>query len=223
MNKAYAAIAAYLAFFYLLSYVNIYICLIYQRQGNDDYIAVEVRILGGLILYKMKVPVIRITEQDVSWFVSEVGTDKERAKTHPQREKRFLKRFVRFYVNHPQRLRKLLQSIRHYRRLYREYMDCLLGGTTCETFYWRTKVGNEDAAVTAVAVGMLWATKSLMLSSIRRRVIFKTHPCVEISPVYGVSKFETELKCIFRVRIGHVISATTLLVNMNRKEAVNRV
>lgn len=223
MGKAYAAITACILFFYLLSRINVYICLIYRRNGNDDHIAVEVRMLGKLILYSIKVPVIEITSQDVTWFISEVGTDKEKTKTHPKREQRFLRRVVQLYINHPKRIRKLMRIMRYYKMLYRNYMDHIVSGVTCEVFHWRTAFGSEDAAVTALSTGILWAIKGVVLTRIRRQIPFTTRPVIQVAPAFGVSKFETELKCIFRVRLGHVINATTRLITTNRKEAVNRV
>jgi len=223
MGKAYAAITAYILFFYLLSRINVYICLIYRRNGKDDHIAVEVSMLGKLIIYSIKVPVIEITNQDVAWFISEVGTDKEKTKTHPKREQRFLRRVVKLYINHPKRIRKLMRSMRYYKTLYRKYMDHIISGVTCEVFHWRTAFGNEDAAVTALVTGFLWAIKEVALIRVKRRIPFMTRPVIQVEPAFGASKFETELKCIFRVRLGHVINATMRLITTNRKEAVNRV
>lgn len=223
MSKAYAAIIAYILFFYLLSRINVYVCLLYRRNGSDDHIVVEVKMLGSFILYRIKVPIIEITGQDISWFVSEVGTDKEKTKTHPKRERRFIMRAIQIYIKHPKRLQKLVRAFRHYKIVYRSYMNQMASGITCEAFHWRTTVGSEDAAVTAISAGGLWAIKELVLAAIRRRIPFAVRPIIQVRPVFGVDKFETELECIFRVRLGHVINATTRLVTINRKEAVNRV
>lgn len=223
MSKAYSAIMAYILFFYLLSRINVYISLLYRRSGSDDYIAVEVKMLGGFILYRIKVPVIEITGQDISWFVSEVGTDREKTKTHPRREQRFIKRVIQIYIRHPKRLQKLVRSLRYYKVLYREYMNQMASGLTCEEFHWRTVVGSDDAAITAFSTGVIWAVKELVLVGIHQRISFAAKPIVQVRPAFGAAKFETELKCIFRVRLGHVINTTTRLVTINRKEAVNRV
>jgi hypothetical protein len=222
MDKGYAAAMAYLFFFYLLSRINVYIFLTYQRNQADDFVAVEVKMLGDLIVYQIKIPVIEINRQDFSWFVSEVGDGREDAKTHPERERRFIRRIVRFYINHPARIRKLVRAFRYYKNLYRLVVDRLLKATSCEYFSWKTRFGDDDAAITGVAVGVGWAVKETLLVNLQRRIKFKNKPIIAVTPVFGENSFETELKCIFRVRLGNVISVSTLLFNSTRKEAVDR-
>lgn len=223
MGKTYAALMAYILFFYVLSRIHIYIFLTYRRQGKDDHIEVEVKTLGNLVMYQMKVPVIAITDQDISWFVSEVGAGKERAKTHPGREQRFVRKVLRFYGKHPRRIRNLVAMFRHYKQIYKGIMDKITSDMTCEAFYWRTRMGSEDAAVTAVFTGVLWVVKEWIIDSFRRHIPCSSRPVVSVVPVFGAAIFETELQCIFRVRLSHVISAATRLININRKEEIRRV
>ncbi|MCX7779843.1 MAG: DUF2953 domain-containing protein [Negativicutes bacterium] len=223
MDKGYAAAIAYLLIFFLFSRINIYITLHYRRNQSDDYVAVEVRLLRNLMVYQVKVPVVKFTRQDYTWLISEIRAGgREKTQTYPQREKRFVMRVLRFYIRHPRRIRKLFSTIRYYRRVLDHFMDRILQGMHCEYFEWRTRLGSEDAALTGVGIGAVWALKQLLLQHLSRRIGFDRKPLVSVTPAFGENRLDTELTCIFRLRLGNVIGASTRLLTLTRKEAVTR-
>lgn len=76
--------------------------------------------------------------------------------------------------------------------------------TTCE---WVTKIGLQDASITATLTGIIWAIKSVVLGNISHSIYLKTIPTMEVYPLFNNEYFESEIHCIISFRIGHVILA----------------
>lgn len=76
--------------------------------------------------------------------------------------------------------------------------------TTCE---WITKIGLQDASITGMLTGIIWAIQSVILGNLSHLILLKTIPTIEVYPLFNNEYFESELHCIISFRIGHVILA----------------
>ena len=221
MHKELLVLWAGIALAYMLSRVNIYISLTYWRQDNDDHIIVDVYLLRKLICYTITIPVIKTTDRTgIVWLVSEIETAKGDVHTHAERERRFIQNLWRIYLHYPRKFRRMLRQFRYFTRLYKTFIRKVLASLYCERLYWKTTFGAEDAAVTGIAVGALWAIKGLAYHAVRQRVKFSKRPEIAVVPVFGQQRFEVNFQCIFRLRVGNVITATYSLFNSKRKGAV---
>ena len=196
----------------LLLYCKIYIKLNYQRNGSNDYIAVDVYCYRRLLTYSMQVPVIEITDSKNSlWLKSKIKAGQSQDETHIKREQRFIKKTVNFYMLHPKRLKRVVRLARYYARLYCNVMNKFIKSMHCEKLQWKTIYGSEDAEQTGIVTGMLWTVKELMITRLKNRVIVTKNPIINVNPLYGQNSFIVDFQCIFSIRLGNVINAMRIL------------
>ncbi|GGE52158.1 hypothetical protein GCM10011391_33730 [Pullulanibacillus camelliae] len=85
--------------------------------------------------------------------------------------------------------------------------------------YWYSTVGLGEADRTAVSVGILWALKSNLLSTMNRVLKGKmTKPVLQVHPDYSEKLgFRTHFKCMIRFRLGHAISKALKIVKDKKR------
>jgi len=199
--------------------VSVYIGLRYLRKGSDDFLAVNVFLPGNITLYSMKVPVIELTaRKGLTWLEAEITANHGENETHSRREQRFVKNSFWIYLTQPRRLRKLLNSMRYYTRLYRRFMHKVIASICCERLYWKTTYGSEDAAITAIMTGVLWSIKAMIITFLKRRCNVTTKPVIEVIPVFDQAKVEVDFQCIFSIKLGNVIYASKSIYHSKAKE-----
>jgi len=204
---------------YTFSRIKIRICLQYHRQGIDDLLSVDVYLLNRLLAYRIEVPVIKLTKDSGQSKRDEKSElTKPDVDNHAENEDKYVVNPVDIYLHHPKKWRQIVHEIKYFIRVYRKFARHLQRNMTCEKFYWRTRFGNDDAALTSMIVGAFWAIKSEILVLLRRRLKFVARPEIKVTPVYNGAAFEVSFQCIFAIRVGNVINAMFSLVNFPRKE-----
>lgn len=198
----------------LIFFIKIYINLKYYRDGSNDYIFVNVYIHRKILAYTMQIPIIEFDGS--KWLDSKIETGKSQDKTNVKRKQRFVKKTVRFYMKYPGRFRRVARLFRSYARLYSQAMDNFTQSFHCEQLYWKTVYGSEDAALTGIGVGVLWAIKALMITRLKRKVVVIENPIISVNPVFGDNRFNVDFQCIFSIRLGNVINAIRMLNNIKR-------
>ena len=202
---------------FLLFYSKIYVAIKYKRNGSNDYIAIDVYTFKRILTYSMQVPMIKIDDINNSlWLNSKIETGENQAKTHSKREKRFVRKIVRFYMLHPGKLRHIISKVHNYMRLYCKVMEKFIHSLHCEQLHWKTVYGSEDAAVTGIVTGMLWTVKSLIITRLKKHVIVKNKPVFTVKSIFGHNHFNVDFQCIFSIRLGNVINAVRILYNIKR-------
>ncbi|HWR09241.1 DUF2953 domain-containing protein [Sporomusa sp.] len=221
MNNWTIVLAAAVILLLMLSRINIYIELYVCRHNDDDHIAITLYALRPLLVYAIKIPVIEIVQyNDLPWITSKIKTPQGGTETYVAREQRFVKRMVEIFVKNPQKFRKLMRGVNRYIRLYRYYINSLVSSTHCEKLDLKAAYGFDDAACTGLAMGVVGAARGLLLTSLNTRLKLEAKPNINVTPVYGQSHFALEFKCILRIRLGKVITATiATLTNSLYKEA----
>jgi hypothetical protein len=220
MNKFLLGILTSMFVTYLVLQVKIYIELAYQRQREDDKLTIKVRVLPRAV-YTLEVPFLQLEKQtDIPWIKSELDTSQGKTQTNIRREQKFLKNLANIYLWHPRHWRKLIREFDFYRKIYNTLLDKLLSKTTCEFFSWHTTYGCDDAAVTGLSIGALWALKTALMQKMQHRLRFTHKPKLQVTPAFGRNSFEVDLKCIFSIRLGNVINVVIDAVNFARKGAI---
>lgn len=193
---------------YVISRISIYIHLRIFRSSDDDYVMVDVYLPHGMHLYTMKVPVIDLVIRNhFPWLESEIETKKGETRTHSLREQRFIKNLFNIYVKHPRKLNRLFRVYRYYQQMYCRFMHRVIKTICCEKFYWRTTLGSEDAAMTAMLSGMLWSVKAMILTFLQKRTNFTAKPVIKVQPSFEKQGFEMDFQCIFSIKLGNLINA----------------
>ena len=218
MENLFIIILANIVIIGLLFYSKIYIALKYQRDGSNDYIAIDVYMFRRLLAYSMQVPMIEIGDfKKLFWPTSKIKAGQRQDETHSKREQRFIKRTVRFYLLHPSKLRRIVKLGRYYIRLYCKFMDKFTRVFHCEELHWKTVYGSEDAALTGIGTGMLWTIKVLMITRLKNHVIVTKKPIINVNPLFGQNSLKVDFQCIFSIRFGNVINAVRILYNIKVK------
>lgn len=221
MEVGLTALAAQLFLLFIISKLVIYIDLRYCRNNTDDYVAVDVFLGKKILLYSMNVPIIELVKNGhLFWLESELNTTDGKVKTHIKQERRFMRNALSIYLRHPIRFWRLLKSVKYYAKLYRQFVCKLVSQLKCEYLKWDTKFGAEDAAATGIITGGVWLFKGMLVTVLKRRFQFTAPPSLTVSPLFGKACFEVYFRCIFSLKIGKIINATTMLVNLSGKGAV---
>lgn len=221
MEKFLAMFLANVTFYYVLTHLNIYIYFTFHRKLDDDFLSIDIKLFRNVGLYHIHIPkIFLINMKNMVWPVSDIKIADKDTQTRPEREKRFIKKMIRYYIKYPNRLHRLFYYYQYYKKLYTTTMRYILSGTECEYFRWKTRIGSSDAALTACAAAIGWVLKSHMLITLKHRISFTCKPSVAICPVFSDEVWETELECIFKIRFGNLITAMTNLIKLfSRKEA----
>jgi hypothetical protein len=221
MNRWLLVLTATAILLILICRVNLYINLRFSRRADDDYLAITVYALRKLFIYSIKIPTITLTKHDkLPWVASEIKTPQNTAKTKVNREQRFLKKTIKLLFYEPERFWRLFKLAKYIFRGYRNYMDKLSTRVHCEKFELKANYGFDDAALTGIFMGIWGAVFQLLLTAMYNRIELDIRPSIQLQPNYKHRQFELELSCIFRIRLGNVITATiAVLRNLSRTEA----
>lgn len=221
MNSWLLFPTAVIFFLLILSQVNLYIDIHFCRRKDDDFLKVTVYALEKLLFYSIKIPAINIIQyNDLPWITSEIKTSHDRTKTHVEREQRFVKKLIKIFFCNPRRYLRFIRTAKNFFRTYRYYTNRLTKKMHCVKLDIKTIYGFEDAALTGVLMGVLGSIIGIMLNSLHNRLVLDTKPEIKLIPVYGRNHLEIEIRCIFRIRLGNVITATMArLPNTLHREA----
>lgn len=203
--------------------VNLYIDFHLCRRNDDDYVAITVYALHKLLIYTIKIPTIKLIQHDdLPWIASEIAAPLGAAKTQVSREQRFVKKSIKLIFYNPERFLQLFRTARQFIRGYNSYVSRLAKRIHCEKFELKTAYGFEDAAITGIMMGVLGSLTEIMITAIHNRLILDTKPYIKIQPIYGHNQLDLELKCIFRIRFGNVITATMAILTNSLHRGATR-
>lgn len=187
-----------------LSHLRIH--MFFSRVKDNDYFFVHIKMLGGLISYRMNIPIIEYRGL-CGGFLLKVKTLMRVPKDEMQHKQK------QQYT--PERISDLYHWGKQLLAHVKEFTDWLhhtLMHVKCSEFRWDTRLGIGDAAETALATGTLWAVKSTMFGYIFQYVHLKTKPKLSIQPQYNKMEFSTEFSCRANIRIGFLFYSMLLLV-----------
>jgi len=192
-----------LAFIILITRVKINFD--YFHDNDDDHLLVTVKAWGGLLKYKMDVPVIKVDDN------SPAIVAKKKTKTGPQetlKKEETTQIDNKDILNSIHDFREILTHIVGLHKIIREFLKKV---TICN-ITWHTMVGVGDAAATAVITGALWAAKGGMIGMLSQYMKLTERPIVTISPSFQQPISSTSFTCILQIRVGHAILAGIKLV-----------
>ncbi|MEN6412523.1 MAG: DUF2953 domain-containing protein [Veillonellales bacterium] len=219
MENWLIAISANLTLTYLLSRLVIYIDIRYRLQDKDDNIMISVCLFHNMTLYRMVVPVVKLTKESmIIWPESKVKVADEEENSQIHRENRFILNAFKIYLTHPKKFDEVICFLRHYTRIYQRFINKILSFLHCERLCWKTIFGSEDAAVTGMMVGALGLMEKFLITVMKCRIEFLQKPVVTVIPVFDRRQLEIDFQCIFSIRLGNVIKAMSCLFLPKRKE-----
>jgi hypothetical protein len=201
--------AVFIVFGTILWAMPIHFRLIYQRKEDDDHVIIDTTALGEIIRYRLKIPVTAITQRkSIPWIESEIESKSGETESHALAEQSKSWLWIRYFLHNPdemqQKIGRLIDAIHD----YADFMRWVTDKIRFERFYWVTRIGLDDAALTAITVGMLWSIKSYIVATLwHKHCCTRAKPVVRVLPAYNREEFHMDFECIFSVRLGHIIGA----------------
>lgn len=171
----------------------------YRRIEEEDHLDINFRAFHGLWHITYQIPTLQLEwEKGPQIEVDQVV--KARGGTRQATTKarfRYIRRgwLSRLWLKVP-RLLRYLNQIKS--RFY--------GGIHCKAIDWRVEIGYKDASTTALAAGAFWTMFGFALSRLYRQVMVEvSSPSLVVIPQYKKEGFLCDIRCIFHLRIGHII------------------
>jgi hypothetical protein len=201
--------AVFILFGIILLAIPVRFRLCYQRKDDDDYIIIDTTALGKIIRYRLKIPVTEITQRkNVPWIESEIESRGGETESHALAEQSKSGLWIRYFLHNPDDMRQKIDSLIDAIHDYADFMRWVTDKIRFERFYWVTRIGLDDAALTAITVGMLWSIKSYIVAALwHKHCCTRAKPVIRVLPAYNREEFHTDFECIFIVRLGHIIGA----------------
>ncbi|GIQ69383.1 hypothetical protein XYCOK13_22070 [Xylanibacillus composti] len=187
-----------------------------ERHGNNDRTLVMAWFLFGLIRYTYDVPTIKFKglmqgaevkvkeEQDVG--ASQQATDSQQ-RIDANTVLHFFERAKKLLDQTISLTGWVRQTLTHFR---------------CTELRWKTSVGLDDAADTAITTGLIWGLKTSMLGMLFQFVRLDTRPQLDVLPAYHQQQFTIDLTATVQTKVWWLVVATIRLLRRMRKLGLNK-
>jgi hypothetical protein len=189
--------------------VRIKASLEYLRNEEDDNLTISFYAMKGLFRYKYEVPVADFGKGGIKFKLvkeqggkaQQIGTRKEKMKSSGLFEK--------------------YETVRSYIQANNEFLcdlrDYLRPRLLMYQFRLFVEEGTGNASQTGIICGLLWSVVGVVTSLLSNN--FKTfEKRVAIKPDFCREVFNVDFKCIFRMRIVHIIVLVTKIYLNGNKE-----
>jgi len=184
----------------LLSFTYAKIIITVHRVNEDDFISIKLELLFGLIKLKFKIPYIDIVFNRL--FKPGI---KLKTSLDTKKKAGILKSKSIFGTGD---FKEAYRKIKRTFLMYENVFKYIFSKTRIDSLRCHTEVGLDDAALTAVAAGVIWAIKSNLICIIAKKIV-PENIVLDVHTSYSKIIFEIDLHCIIRIRIANIIIAGT--------------
>ena len=101
---------------------------------------------------------------------------------------------------------------------HKDTIKYIMRNVCIKKFKWHTVLGTGDAAVTGIAIGLLWNMKTIISTMLGAGFRMLPLPDLNIIPCFDGTIFSTSFDCILSIRIGHAITAGILFIILEKKD-----
>ena len=196
--------------FLLIIFTKLTIYVYYIHLNDNDDLKIELRVLFGLIKYKIKVPEIKVDDDSPSIVVKSktqmgdtTGEDTE-ADVSQLTKQDFLSKL--------HKTKDILHKVFGLSVIVKKFLQKV----TIKNFEWQTLMGVGDAAYTGMMTGALWAIKGGIIGLLSHYMRLKEMPQLTVTPHFQAAVIHTKLTCMFQFRIGYAILAGLKLIRFWR-------
>jgi len=171
----------------------------YRRIEEEDHIEIDFRAFHGLWHTQYIIPTLQLEwEKGPQVKIEQVANAKGGTRQATKETRmRYIRRgwLSRFWPNVPRLLRYINRVKQQFYR-----------GIHCKAINWRIEIGYQDAAHTAIAAGTFWTMFGFALAHLYQQVTVEVpRPTLEVVPQFKKEGFLCDVRCIFQLRIGHII------------------
>lgn len=233
----------------IILFLPVKVAVEYFRVNQDDNMKIKVETLFGLIQYRLEFSSIKIRnwllgpilEVQARFFGVKGKKGDEEVKEEFGLQALDLKTLIdkiKFLLKITNQFDAMMEMIKSFRRegkysseirmenvvIFR-VMGMLFMGVKgqCEKLIWRTRYGFSDAALTALANGLIWSGKSTALAALSLICTMKTKPQISVEPDFDAVGVDIQFESIFSVRIGNIMTTgLRILLKEYRRRAKHR-
>jgi len=182
---------------------NIQLRIRFTRLEGDDHLTFDVRGLYGLIRLRFAVPMIvwdehgiNLTAKTINRLNRELLSGQNMSITRDKIEQFF---------------RRMKELLAHTYEMFR-WTRGLLSRIECTELSWVTRIGLDDAADTAITVGVVWGLKTSLLAFLFRYIRLAAVPSLSVQPQFNRVFFSTEAVCTARMKVFYALYAFVMLL-----------
>ncbi|ADG82481.1 DUF2953 domain-containing protein [Thermincola potens] len=192
----------------------------YHRNQQDDRFLVNIALVRGLLNFKteftsleLKKKFWRMNLELQSEVEAEMG--KASAGLDQKTEAPITYQNVRLGYNI---LRALMELVGKYKEVFLRIVRLI----RVLELNWKTQIGMGDAAATGVITGVVWGIKGVVVQTIYRYAgSVQATADIKVWPDFSKKSIKTDLRCIFDIRIGHIIIAGFKLLIIGLRRGFN--
>ena len=178
-------------------FIPFYITIKINRKNDNDNIAI------GLIIFRIIRLDYEIPFMDIISSKGQVGIEinkkieEQSSKKDIIKDKEFLKLddIIRIY-----------KEIKKNKEFYQAVSYYILDKIEIKKINWSTRIGTDDAAITAIISGFFWFVESSILSILFRNKYINDY-YINVFPEFRQSVFEIDVYCIFKLKLVYIIIA----------------
>jgi hypothetical protein len=192
--------------FLLIIFTKLTVYVSYTHFNNDDDLKIELRVLFGLIKYKIKVPEIKVDENSPSVIVkskSEMGDS-----AHDDSVMQVNQLTKDDFLSKLQNTKEIMHKVFGMNVIVKKFLQKV----TIKHFKWQTLIGVGDAAYTGMMTGAIWSVKGGIIGLLSHFMRLKEMPQLTVTPHFQAAVIHTTLTCMFQFRIGYAILAGLKLI-----------
>ncbi|SDK49852.1 DUF2953 domain-containing protein [Natronincola ferrireducens] len=192
----------FLTLFIGILFVNIKIDLGMMRKGENDEINIRISALKELIKYETTIPFVDFFDGGRSIIRARIYKKAKIARTEASLSgEEGQNEGLNF-----DEIKAGIDLIKYFYRRYWKVYQYINRKIIIHQIQWCTEIGLEDAAVTAIASGFLWAIKSNIIVFLKTGFTLKDIQ-INVIPCYASEKLTTTFHCIVTLKIGYIINA----------------
>jgi Protein of unknown function (DUF2953). len=178
----------------MLSYIKV--SFMFHRISNDDNIKIKLELLKFIKL-NFNIPYVDVfLGRDLKPGLKVRQSIKGKKKKLSQSKNVFSFETIKDYY----------EKARFYSSLFRNVLRYIISKTIFEDIRWKTRIGLDNAASTAVGVGALWAFKTNIINLLLHDKNVKITD-ITVTPDYSKPVFEVDLTCIIKIQMANIIIA----------------
>lgn len=181
----------------------------FVRKNENDHFRIQLRALGGLLRYRLEIPIVRFVGNSVEFKHEKSNSFAVGQSSNEGRHR----------VGAETVMRKIEQArlLLRYTDHFTSWLRRALSYVRITDWRWDTSVGTGDAAWTAITTGMIWSAQTGLLGLLSQFTRLSAPPRTTVQPLYNQTYFSTEWRCIAEISLGKAMFAGLQLLVRIRK------
>lgn len=182
----------------ILLFMPFYINIKIQRENSNDKIEFRIFLLKGFVKFGVEIPFVDII---LAGNKPAIEVKDKIEKGQKEKDVSENKHIIAF-----RKIMKYIEKALYVKTTLLVVTRYLIRKIKIIKVVWRSSIGFDNAAITAVLSGGLWSIKGFILSFILNDKEIKDLR-LNVTPLYNKNIFETYIDCIIKLKLVYIIIA----------------